>query len=420
MKKTKLIEKHIRKNSKLKDFITPDYERYCVSNIPNTVLSILDVKNKRNKIPKKDIEKQTDGIKKVVVFLIDSLGYNHFLKFIRKNKNGFFNDMVKKGEFFPLTSTFPSITPVTLSSYATGLTPQETGIVSTTFYHEKIKKVIKVLHFSTYEEDPVNLKYMGIKPKKVLGPTIFEKMKKNKIKPFIINYEEFIGTDFNEMIYKGSKQIPYGNHKEMYKELKKTLKSSGKIFIFCYLFEIDMILHDFGEGKILYDEIKEISKGLENFIRKIDEKTSKETLLIIASDHGQMKLSKKKMIFLEDHQYIMKNISVPPMGGIRSVFLKTKKNKKKQVKKYLKNKFKGKALILDIEEIEKKKLSGLKKMTKKNHQRMGDLLILPYKNYSFIAPFKQDQRHMNSQHGGLSEEEMLVPFVCVKLSNLKN
>lgn len=422
MKKAKLIESKIKKNSKLKNFITPDYEKYCVSNIPNNVLSILDVKNKRNKIPQKDIKSQTKGIKKVVIFLIDSLPYKDLLKFVAKNKNSIFNKMIKNGEFFPLTSVFPSITPVVLSTYSTGLTPQEHGNVSSSYYHEKIKRVISLLHFTTAEEIPIPLKYEGLKPKDLIkNDNIFEILKKKKIKTFVINYKDFVESDFNKMLYRGSREIPYKKYSNISKSLKKILSKEKKVFVFCYFHKVDETIHEYGiDSKMLFKEMKKISNFFQKFIEKMDKKTAEETLIMLCSDHGQINLSKKKMVFLADHPKIMENLSAVPMGGIRYVFLKLKKNKKSEVKKYIKKKFSKKALVLDINQIEKNKLSGLKKINKRNRQRMGDLLLLPYDNYTFFAPLKEDQSFIKAQHGGLSKQEMIVPFICVKVSNLKD
>jgi len=421
MKLAKKIENEIRRKSKIKKFITPDYEKYCVCNIPNITLSIFGIKTKRKIFPEKLIEDQFDGIKRVVVILIDSLGYRFLLRVLKKDKEIIFNELIKKGEFFPLTSTFPSMTPITLTTYNTGLTPQEHGIISSSFFLKKIGKVINVLHFDTVEDVPENLKKFGIKPKDLLkSETIFEKLKKNKIKSFIITFEDFLGTDFNDLIYRGGKEIGYKSYRDSFIKLRKVLEKNKKVYVFSYFYEIDALLHDIGfDQEILIEELKELlSSFKKEFVNKIDPKIAKETLLIITSDHGQIELSKKKMLYLREHPNLLKNLSTAPMGGIRYIFFKLKKNKKKEVKKYL-SKFKGKALIIETSKALRKGLFGSGNINKKIYKRIGDILLIPYKNYAFLSPFKEEQEEMLAQHGGLSDEEMLVPFICVKLSKLK-
>jgi len=374
MKLAKKIENEIRRKSKIKKFITPDYEKYCVCNIPNIILSIFGIKSKRRRLPEKLIEDQLDEIKKVVVILIDSLGYRFLLRTLKKDKEITFNELIKKGEFFPLTSTFTSMTPITLTTYNTGLTPQEHGIISSSFFLKKIGKVINVLHFDTVEDVPD----------------------------------------------RGGKEIGYKSYRDSFIKLRKVLEKNKKVYVFSYFYEIDALLHDIGfDQEILIEELKELlSSFKKEFVNKIDPKIAKETLLIITSDHGQIELSKKKMLYLREHPNLLKNLSTAPMGGIRYIFFKLKKNKKKEVKKYL-SKFKGKALIIETSKALRKGLFGSGNINKKIYKRIGDILLISYENYTFLSPFKEEQEEMLAQHGGLSDEEMLVPFICVKLSKLK-
>jgi hypothetical protein len=52
--------------------------------------------------------------------------------------------------------------------------------------------------------------------------------------------------------------------------------------------------------------------------------------------------------------------------------------------------------------------------------RAGNLLILPYRNETvWFEHFPDIKYNPVGQHGGLNEEEMLVPLAVTKLNNLK-
>jgi hypothetical protein len=64
-------------------------------------------------------------------------------------------------------------------------------------------------------------------------------------------------------------------------------------------------------------------------------------------------------------------------------------------------------------------LFGKGKPKKEFYERVGNLLILPYKNHTiWYEHIKGKKFDLLGHHGGLSEDEMLVPFAIAKLSNL--
>ena len=64
-------------------------------------------------------------------------------------------------------------------------------------------------------------------------------------------------------------------------------------------------------------------------------------------------------------------------------------------------------------------LFGIGKPDKKFYDRVGDLLILPYNNHTvWYEHVKGKKIRFLGHHGGLSKDEMLVPFAIAKLSEL--
>ena len=114
------VEKKIL--SKRKEFpVLPMYNNYCLSNIPETILSLFGVKTKRPTLPKNLFGK--NKFKKIIVLLIDGFGYEQWLKNYKNHE--FFRKVTKRGKLLPLTSVFPSTTAAAMTSLHTGLTPQE-------------------------------------------------------------------------------------------------------------------------------------------------------------------------------------------------------------------------------------------------------------------------------------------------------
>ncbi|MEM5879056.1 MAG: hypothetical protein QXU74_01005 [Candidatus Aenigmatarchaeota archaeon] len=80
---------------------------------------------------------------------------------------------------------------------------------------------------------------------------------------------------------------------------------------------------------------------------------------------------------------------------------------------------KKKAKVIKTKEAIEMELFGKGKPRKEFYDRAGNLLVLPYKNYTiWYEHIKGKKFDLLGHHGGLSRDEMLVPFAITKLSNL--
>jgi hypothetical protein len=109
-----------------------------------------------------------------------------------------------------------------------------------------------------------------------------------------------------------------------------------------------------------------------------------------------------------------------PIGGPRELFLHIKEEKLVETKEWLEQKIGNKAQIIETKEAAEKGLFGLGIPNKEIFERTGNLMILPYgKETVWYENSEGNKISFLGQHGGLHEEEILVPFAITKLSNLK-
>ncbi|NWG09716.1 MAG: alkaline phosphatase family protein [Nitrososphaerales archaeon] len=153
------------------------------------------------------------------------------------------------------------------------------------------------------------------------------------------------------------------------------------------------------------------------FLDKLNRDVAKETLLMVTADHGQSEASKENAIFASDYPELMNRLWIPPTGDSRAVFLYAKPGEIDEVKDYVDAKLRDRLFILDSDRAIEEGLFGVgldKKMIK---ERVGDLIMLSYSNNSFAYRHRGLEKDftMKGAHGGMSEDEMLVPFICKKL-----
>jgi hypothetical protein len=80
----------------------------------------------------------------------------------------------------------------------------------------------------------------------------------------------------------------------------------------------------------------------------------------------------------------------------------------------------GKAEVWRTEEAFRKGLFGLGAPTRKFVERVGNVLVLPYPGETIWAFYPGSPRPhtMRGYHGGLSSEEMFIPFAAAVLADI--
>jgi hypothetical protein len=422
----------IKKKTKT-SFIYPQYNNNCISKIPSTILHLFGVENEKTKsFPKNPIKiGSPEKINKVVLIVIDGFGFNQFLNHHKENR--FLTNLTNRGEVYPLTSVFPSQTTNALTTLNTGLTPQEHGIFEYFIYLKGIG-VVNVLRFERIDSKRQNeLIDKGFNPSILLfkGKTIHNTLKQEGINSFTHITASNAFNACSNLVFQGSKIMPAVKSSDSIVRLRKNLEeNTGKsAYFFVHIDTLDTISHEYGpESYEYYAELSLITYLLnKELVQKIDPKTAKETLLLVTADHGGVKVNPKETTYLNCLPKTILNLQVGknrkpilPIGSPREVFLHIKEEKLVETKEWLSQKIGNKAQIIETKEAVEKGLFGLGVASRHVFERTGNLMILPYGNETVWFENSEDRKTIFlGQHGGLNEQEMVVPFAIAKLSSLK-
>jgi predicted AlkP superfamily pyrophosphatase or phosphodiesterase len=420
------------KRSANSNFIYPQYKENCISNIPNAILNFFDVGNEKSTSPiENKISKFiSEQINKVVLLVIDGFGFNQFLNYHKENR--FLTNLTDKGEVCPLTSVFPSQTTNALTTLNTGLTPQEHGLFEYFIYLKDVG-VVNALRFERIGSKHQKLVDEGIDPNILLlrGKSIHNTLKEKGINTYTHIHASNAFNACSKLIFQGSTIIPAIKSSDSIIRLRKNLEenSGNSAYFFVHLDTLDTISHEYGPDSYeYYAELSAITHLLhKELVQKIDPETAKETLLLITADHGAVNVNPKETTYLN---YLPKTIlnlqtgknrrPILPTGSPREIFLHIKDEKLTETKQWLQQKIGEKAQIIETKEAAEKGLFGLRVASERFFERTGNLMILPYGNQTVWFENPEGRRiSFLGQHGGLNEEEMLVPFAVANLERLK-
>lgn len=413
-------------------FVYPQYGKNCISMIPNTVLKLLTATERKTTLPLETAFTVSDKINKVVLVVIDGFGFNQFLNYHRGN--GLLTNFIDKGEVYPLTSVFPSQTTNALTTLNTGLTPQEHGLFEYFIYLKEIG-VINAMQFQRLiSGHQKNLSEEGFDPSIMLlkNKTIHSTLNEKGINTFTHIRDSNASNACSKLIFHGSKIVPAANAYESIVKLRKNLQQNRgrSAYFFVHLDTLDTVSHQYGpESFQHYAELSLLTRILyKELVQKTDAKTAKETLLIVTADHGGIGVDPSETTYLNLVPNVLLNLQVAkdqkavlPIGSPREIFLHIREEKLAETKHWLKRKIGSKAQIVETAEVAKKGLFGLDSAGREFFDRAGNLMILPYGKQTVWFE-SSDGRRLSyfGQHGGLSEEEMLVPFAVAGLNSLKD
>ena len=423
-----MLTEKINSPSAPTNFSLPQYKTDCISNIPNTILQLLQTRKDNSPLTNR-LKIDQKSINKVVLLVVDGFGFNQFLTHYKQNQ--FLTTLTGAGEVFPLTSVYPSQTTNALTTLNTGLTPQEHGLFEYFIYLKGIG-IVNALRFERVgTKTKSKLVAQGYDPKIMLSTqNIQQKLVKQGISTFTYMNESNASNVCTKLVFEGSTIIPsYKTSDAIVKLRKQIQKTSGSAYFFVHLETLDIIAHEYGPKSEEFNaELQAITSLLQTeLVEKISSQSAKETLLLITADHGEVQVNPHETVYLgfnsesilnaqvgSDHRRIM------PTGSPRDLFLHIKEEKLQKTKEALKQKIGKKALIIETKEAIDSGLFGLEKPREGFLDRTGNLVILPYRNETLWFEHRSGRRiNLIGQHGGLSEDEMLVPFAAAKISDLK-
>jgi hypothetical protein len=427
------LEQTIVESQQRGEFIYPFYPKYCFSNIPSTILDLFGIQTRRPRLPPELYENAgyLEDASKIVLLVIDAFGYHQWLRSYRDYS--FFDTLSQKGILLPLTSVFPSTTAAALTTLNTGLTPQEHAVHEWYVYLKEIDMIIKTLPFTPLGgEGQDELLALGIDPTILYeGNTVYQTLAHEGVQSFTLVKASYAHSCYSTLIHQGSTIIPFFNHADLVVRLRKLLEDEeGPAYIYAYVDDLDIIEHIYGPYTDEYSsQLSLLSYALQGeFLGKLEKRAAQDTLLLVTSDHGQVNIAPNETIYLNNfpelEQAFLKGTKgnrVLPTGSARDVFLHVEADKRGDMQWFLSDKLAGKAQVMSTKEAIELELFGMGKPSKEFFDRVGDLLILPYNNHTvWYEHVKGKKLHFLGYHGGLTKEEMLVPFALARLSELLN
>jgi predicted AlkP superfamily pyrophosphatase or phosphodiesterase len=359
------------------------------------------------------------GVKRVVLLLVDAFGWN-LLEQDRGNWDGLLGETAVSSS---ITSIFPSTTVAALSSVWTGAAPAQHGLIGLRLFMPDYAVLTQLLHFTpTFGKYPDALVDAGLDPKTFLAvPGFAEQLTAAGVKSYAFKGRDIVNSALSQMHDRGeTADFGVSSLADMFVQVSQLLeaKAGERLFINAYWPIVDTLSHIYGWDKEpVAAELRAVLLLLQKeLIEKLSPAARRETAVIIMADHGQVVTPKAQRIHLEDHPRLQEMLLMRPAGEPRTAYLYAKHGRQADILQYIHEELRHAMVDFPAQTALETGLFGPSPHARQTIERIGDVIVTMRQGYVLLTPQEREKADsMQGRHGGMTEAEMRVPWLGLRI-----
>lgn len=421
----KTIEGHQLPGLKLAEgHIYPDYAGYSLANVPTTITRLLGVQDFGIGPLDESLLSQLGGpYQKVVLLLVDALGLKQLTQWMAAEPDLVWAKYHDRAFFTPLTSICPSTTASALTTLWTGVAPATHGIIGYEMWAREFGLVMNnILHSAASARSDVGgLARSGFEPSAFLDrPLMGPHMRQQKVTPAAFMHYAITRSGLSLMQLDEVDQKPYVDEADLCISLAEYLNGRPGIrdYVYAYYSDVDTLMHRFSadDPRVPFQFSMFSSLFESAFLNNLSPAVARDTLLILTADHGSIATPINPRYDLNNHPDLKSLLVMQPTCENRLAFFFVKQGQMGAVRDYITRTWPDEFLVLEPDTALDSGLFGPEPFKEQARERLGDLIVAAKGDaYLWWAP---TANHMAGRHGGLSRQEMLVPFYALPLGQL--
>lgn len=397
--------------------VYPAYDGFSLINLPHSICSWLEQPG-IGAAPLDSVYSAAlrNHYKHVVVVLVDGLGLDLFQQFLEQHP---WRQWLPNSILAPLTSISPSTTSSALTSIWTGVPPSTHGILGYEMWLKEYGMIANMILHSpaAFNGDVGGLLRAGFSPQQFLPvPTLGRHLLAQNVDVFALQPNAIARSGLSTMLLGGAEVLSYRNLSDLWVTLDELLdKQRGKsTYAYVYWGDIDELSHRFGpQDERIVLEFDTFSRTIQRFVSQRQKQSRGDTLLGLLSDHGQISTPLDPRYELRSHPALLDDLAMLPSGENRLAYFFLRPGREDHARDYIDRVWPGEFIIFPSETVLNAGLFGPGTPYARVHERLGDLVVFPQATAYLWWADKPNP--LLGRHGGLSPQEMLVPFWAMGL-----
>jgi predicted AlkP superfamily pyrophosphatase or phosphodiesterase len=405
-------------------FIYPQYTGGSILNIPGSVCNWLGVQPLAAPPLDAALTASVAGeYQRVIVLLVDALALHRLGAWMHEPEFAVWKQLAQRGVLNVLTSLTPSTTCAALTSLWTARSPAEHGTVGYELWLREYGLVANMILHAPFSFDRAtatgSLRSAGFDPKTALGlPTLGTHLAAAGVRSYALQDAEIIDSDLSTMFFPDVKRVPFTSPKEGWSNLRSLLeiRTRERAFIWFYWDLLDTLSHKVGpDSEETKAAFASFTKAFETgFLNKLNSEAAKNTLFVMTADHGQVQTEKDPHYDLRNHPNFTRRLHMLPTGENRLAFLYVRPGQIEAVRETIERTWPNQFVVLESAYALESGLFGPQPHSPRSLERMGDLTVIA--KGSAYWWWGNRENPLYGRHGGLTEQEMAVPFLAAPLA----
>ncbi|MDH3349694.1 MAG: alkaline phosphatase family protein [Desulfobulbaceae bacterium] len=338
----------------------------------------------------------------VVLLIIDGLGDKYL-----QSRPGSFLHHHRRGK---LSSVFPPTTATAVTSFFTGVAPQQHAITGWHTYFKELGAVGTILPFIPRYRGPCFTE-ANISPAQLVQHDSL--LSTLNIPSHVVLPHQFSDSTYSQTLSEGATRHGYENPAEMFELIRQLVNPQHPGLIIAYWPGLDSLAHTHGmDSPETNAHFIDLDKGCRNSLAPLAEQG---VTIVITADHGLIDTCEERIIHLEDHPKLSSLLTLPLCGEPRCAFCYVRSDSGKVFERYIKENLKFACQLRKSEELIREGYFGKGTASSRLRERVGEYTLLMKENYIIKDRLlNENPFNLIGVHGGLSAEELYVPLIILK------
>lgn len=346
---------------------------------------------------------KSDTTGSVVLIVIDGLGHA-YLK--QRGCGTLYEHLVDR-----ITSVFPSTTASAITSFFTGMAPQQHALTGWFTYFKELGAVAAPLPFRRRSSE-TSLTDAGVDARKLFDqPSMFEAI---DTPSHIVLPAHIVESAYTTAHSGSAERWAYTSLELCFRVIEKIVRrSSSRQYIYAYWPEFDTLSHTYGtQSKEVAEHFDQLDVGFARFLDRIE---GSGTTVVVTADHGFIDTGPDRLVQLESHPELASTLALPLCGEPRVAFCYVHPDRHERFKEYVEDRLGYCADIYRSEQLVEQGFFGFGKPSPRLLDRIGHYALVMKDRYVIKDWIPGERRYVHiGVHGGVSEEEMYVPLIVVE------
>jgi hypothetical protein len=372
--------------------LLPDYRGACIANVVPSLISGIDPPDAGHDwLP--ETARRAD---QVVLLVLDGLGWEQ----VRARPALAPTITGADGMDRPITSVAPTTTACALTSITTGRPPSDHGLLG---YRMALDgQILNVLRWT-------------------LGSGVARDVRRQvparRLQPFpsfagaartvpVVSKSEFGGTGFTAAHLGNSPLYGYGVPSSLPVEVGRLLRQ-GEPFVYAYYDGIDRVAHRSGLGELYDAELV----AADRLVADLVEQLPAGATLVVTADHGQVDVGPNVELLGREVMASVRFLS----GEGRFRWVHARPGAASDLEESLAERYGESTWVMSRDRVIDEGIFG-GPLRDGLVDLLGDVALLPHQPIAFVDPADTGESRLQSRHGSLTAEELLVPLVALTRS----